>query len=62
MRRSADIYREYRKMAEENASCREELEQIRSYMKASTAIHHGEYVRTCYNPKLFTGEEFQRFS
>lgn len=40
----------------------EEFDAITEYMKASTAIHHGEYVRTCYMPKLFTESIFARFS
>ncbi|MBM6901232.1 hypothetical protein H6B10_16205, partial [Gemmiger formicilis] len=36
-----------------------EFDEITEYMKASTAIHHGEYVRTCYQPKLFTEQIFQ---
>ena len=28
------------------------------YMKGSTALHHGEYVRSCYLPKLFTESQF----
>lgn len=39
-----------------------EFDAITEYMKASTAIHHGEYVRTCYMPKLFTEAVFARFS
>lgn len=39
-----------------------EFDEITEYMKASTAIHHGEYVRTCYIPKLFTQTVFDRFS
>lgn len=39
-----------------------EFDEITEYMKASTAIHHGEYVRTCYEPKLFTEEIFQGFA
>ena len=39
-----------------------EFDEITEYMKASTAIHHGEYVRTCYMPKLFTEAVFQRFA
>lgn len=39
-----------------------EFDEITEYMKASTAIHHGEYVRTCYVPKLFTQTVFDRFS
>ena len=39
-----------------------EFDEITEYMKASTAIHHGEYVRTCYQPKLFTEQIFQTFS
>ena len=40
----------------------EEFDAITEYMKASTAIHHGEYVRTCYMPKLFTEKIFAGFS
>lgn len=39
-----------------------EFDAITEYMKASTAIHHGEYVRTCYEPKLFTEKIFARFA
>lgn len=39
-----------------------EFEEITQYMKASTAIHHGEYVRTCYMPKLFTEQVFAGFA
>lgn len=35
---------------------------ITEYMKRSTAIHHGEYVRTCYRPKLFTERVFATFT
>lgn len=38
-----------------------EFDEITEYMKASTAIHHGEYVRTCYMPKLFTETVFAQF-
>lgn len=38
-----------------------EFDEITEYMKASTAIHHGEYVRTCYMPKLFTESVFAQF-
>ena len=31
-------------------------------MKASTAIHHGEYVRTCYMPKLLPASVFAQFA
>lgn len=40
----------------------EEFDAITEYMKASTAIHHGEYVRTCYMPKLLTEKIFAGFS
>lgn len=39
-----------------------EFYEITAYMKASTAIHHGEYVRTCYQPKLFTEKIFAQFA
>ena len=40
--------------ASDPARLQREFDEITEYMKASTAIHHGEYVRTCYQPKLFT--------
>ena len=40
----------------------QEFDAITEYMKASTAIHHGEYVRTCYMPKLFTDAVFEKFA
>ena len=40
----------------------QEFDAITEYMKASTAIHHGEYVRTCYMPKLFTEAVFEKFA
>ena len=39
-----------------------DFDRITDYMKASTAIHHGEYVRTCYKPKLFTEKVFADFA
>lgn len=46
---------EYLALAEqEPETLRQDFERITDYMKASTAIHHGEYVRTCYQPKLLT--------
>lgn len=48
--------------ASDPARLAREFEAITEYMKGSTAIHHGEYVRTCYEPKLFTEEIFARFA
>ena len=39
-----------------------EFDAITDYMKASTAIHHGEYVRTCYMPKLLPASVFAQFA
>ena len=39
-----------------------DFEKITAYMKGCTAIHHGEYVRTCYKPKLLTERVFSRLS
>lgn len=39
-----------------------EFDEITEFMKASSAIHHGEYVRTCYQPKLFTEAVFASFA
>lgn len=41
---------------------RREFDAITDYMKASTAIHHGEYVRTCYMPKLLPESVFAQFA
>lgn len=41
---------------------RREFDAITDYMKASTAIHHGEYVRTCYMPKLLPASVFAQFA
>ena len=44
---------EYRALAEADpAALRRDFDAIVAYMKGSTAIHHGEYVRTCFSPKL----------
>ena len=40
------------------AALRRDFDDMVLYMKGSTAIHHGEYVRTCYLPKLFTESQF----
>ena len=40
----------------------QEFAQITDFMKASSASHHGEYVRTCYRPKLFTEKMFAAFA
>lgn len=50
---------EYLEMARRDpAALRRDFEAIVEYMKHSTAIHHGEYVRTCYKPKLLTESQF----
>lgn len=40
------------------AALRRDFDAMVLYMKGSTAIHHGEYVRSCYMPKLFTESQF----
>lgn len=37
-----------------------EYRELVEYMRGSTAIHHGEYVRTCLMPKIFTESTFAR--
>lgn len=39
-----------------------EYRALVKYMQGSTAIHHGEYVRTCLMPKIFTESTFARFA
>lgn len=39
-----------------------EYRALVKYMQGSTAIHHGEYVRTCLMPKIFTEDTFARFA
>lgn len=57
------LNREYAQLVEADPQRLErEFCEITEFMKASSAIHHGEYVRTCYQPKLFTEEVFQSFS
>lgn len=57
------LNREYLEAAASDpARLAREFDAITEYMKASTAIHHGEYVRTCYEPKLFTEQVFARFA
>lgn len=53
------LNREYLAMGERNPhAMRADYEKIVAYMKGSSAIHHGEYVRTCYAPKLLTEDVF----
>lgn len=40
------------------AALRRDFDAMVLYMKGCTAIHHGEYVRSCYMPKLFTESQF----
>lgn len=57
------LNREYLAAAESDpAALQRDFERITDYMKASTAIHHGEYVRTCYKPKLLTEAAFAALS
>lgn len=57
------LNQEYLALAERDPDAlRQDFEAITEYMKQSSAIHHGEYVRTCYQPKLFTQADFDRFS
>lgn len=52
---------EYLAMARRDpAELRRDFDAIVEYMKHSTAIHHGEYVRTCFKPKLLTESQFAR--
>ena len=52
---------EYLAMARRDPEAlRRDFEAIVAYMKQSTAIHHGEYVRTCFKPKLLTESQFAR--
>ena len=52
---------EYLEMARRNPQeLRQDFDAIVDYMKHSTAIHHGEYVRTCFKPKLLTESQFSR--
>ena len=44
--------------ARDPAALRREFDAMVLYMKGSTALHHGEYVRSCYLPKLFTESQF----
>lgn len=57
------LYEEYLAMAEADpAALRKDFDAIVDYMKNSTAIHHGEYVRTCFAPKLLTESQFARIA
>ena len=62
MKTLQELNREYLTLAEQNpARTKADYEKIVDYMKGSSAIHHGEYVRTCYMPKIFTSEVFETF-
>lgn len=63
MNKLQQLNEEYLRRAEQQPErLTHEFDEIVEYMKASSAIHHGEYVRTCYQPKLFTEAEFETFS
>lgn len=63
MNKLQELNLEYLQAAErEPRQLQEDFERITEYMKGSTAIHHGEYVRTCYMPKIFTETVFERFA
>lgn len=63
MNELAQLNREYLALAETDpAALRREYEDIVTFMRNSSAIHHGEYVRTTYIPKLFTEAQFQTFA
>lgn len=49
---------EYLDMARQDPNLQRDFEAIVAYMKSSTVIHHGEYVRTCFKPKLLTESQF----
>jgi len=54
---------EYLAWAEKKpARLQSDYQAIVQYMKHCTAIHHGEYVRTCYCPKIFTEAQFETFA
>ncbi|MGN0983312.1 MAG: hypothetical protein ACI4OI_00600, partial [Gemmiger sp.] len=62
MNKLQELNQTYLQVAEKDpVALQETFEKITEYMKMSTAIHHGEYVRTCYKPKLFTETDFRRF-
>lgn len=47
-------------IAAESQRSEREYRELVEYMRGSTAIHHGEYVRTCLMPKIFTESTFAR--
>ena len=58
--RLQQLNREYMAKADADPKRTEaDFDKIVEYMKGSSAIHHGEYVRTCYMPKLFTASVFK---
>ena len=61
LRNALALDAEYLAMARQNPEAlSRDFEAIVEYMKHSTAIHHGEYVRTCFKPKLLTETQFAR--
>lgn len=59
-----ELTQEYLGLAAErgNAQLAYEFEEMVDYMKASRAIAHGEYVRSCYAPRLFTVDILQQLA
>ena len=60
MKNALALDAEYLDMARLDPALRHDFDAIVDYMKHSTAIHHGEYVRTCFKPKLLTESQFSR--
>lgn len=60
MKNALALDAEYLDMARRDPALRHDFDAIVDYMKHSTAIHHGEYVRTCFKPKLLTESQFSR--
>lgn len=57
------LNQEYLALAVADPAAREQdFTRVVNYMKKSSAIHHGEYVRTCLMPKMFTGAQFAQFA
>lgn len=58
-----NLEQEYHALAQQHADrLEQEFDAMTRYMQGSTAIHHGEYVRSCYIPKLFTEQEVTRLA
>lgn len=62
MKNSVEIYQEYLQTAKKNMQKQKlSYEKEVEYIKNSTAKYHGRCVRTCYIPKIFTGNEVEKF-